>query len=430
MFRFALVLVCLAGCVTDAALDGGDPAAESAATQAVTVAFHREHVTGDVYHYSLVVPVGRSANAAIRVHRIVRELAPFVPRHAAHAAMLLHGDFANFLTDFAPTLGTPASPAPGLAPDLAAHDVDVWGVDRRWALTPTDGDTSDYATMGVAQELGDIRAALALARTTRAADGSGTGKLALVGFSHGAELAYAYSASEAARPAADRHVGALASLDFLAAYAPADADLRTASCANAATEYAAVVAGQTDSPNDFFIAAGNLDRTAPADASPLLDGFTNRGTALLLAGQTYEFAPITPAYHLLQPTLAADGNPIALAETSELAADQWFAGAPPHQSMLEAADLDAILCGQAPLPVDAPLGRIRVPLLYIGAAGAVGSYGLYTTTQVSSTDVTTLVVQRFADDQRIHDFGHGDLLFGASAPARAWQPLASWLAHH
>ena len=70
----------------------------------------------------------------------------------------------------------------------------------------------------------------------------------------------------------------------------------------------------------------------------------------------------------------------------------------------------------------------EVPVLYIGAAGGVGSLGLYTTTQVSSKDVTAFVVAN--GTERENEYGHADLLFAASAETRAWQPLAAWLRAH
>jgi len=433
MFRHVLVFACFAGCVpqeADVAVTRSTSSIDQPdQPQAASLAFRREHVTADIYHYELVLPVGSGPNAAVRVHRIVREAAPFVPRSTSHAAMLLHGDFSTFVTNFAPTLGAPASPAGGLAPYLAAHDLDVWGVDRRWTLPGAGDDLSDFAAMGVAQELDDLRTALAFARAVRLAGGSGGGTLALVGFSHGAELAYTYAAVEGARPPAQRHAGALVALDFYGDYGPEQADDRAATCGLSAFEYQLVADGSTDSPNDFLISTGQLARTAPAGASPLIDGLTNRDVMLLTVGQTYLFAPLAPFYHLLSPILDGDAA-VGLRETGEPAAAAWLAGASPHQAVLESADLDALLCGEGAQPVDAPLSHIRVPLLYIGAAGGVGSLGLHATTRVSSTDVTTFVVQRFGADQRAADFGHADLLFADDAPALAWQPLAIWLAHH
>jgi hypothetical protein len=93
----------------------------------------------------------------------------------------------------------------------------------------------------------------------------------------------------------------------------------------------------------------------------------------------------------------------------------------------ENADSEALFCGQGPLPIQAPLNRIRVPIFYLGAAGGIGVHGLYTTTQVKSTDVTTLVLHRFGADRIAEDFGHADLMFATDAPSLAWLPLAGWL---
>lgn len=384
MLRYAL-LACSAACLAACAVEDAPMATESSD---LSVAFHRERVSGDIYHYTVVIPVGTSPNARLAVHRVVREIAPFVPRPTAHAAMLVHGDFATFTTSF----------LPGMAGYLAAHDIDVWGVDRRWTLA-TD-DISDFGGMGAAQETADIGRALDLARAVR-----GGGKLALVGFSHGAELTYDYAASDG------RGIDGVVALDFFGAFAPTDADLRAATCATADAEYQYVAAGVVDAPNDFFIEAGQLDASAPDDASPLLDGLTNHEVVLVLLGQTYELAPFTPNYRLLEPT--ADGT--AFAHVSEPVADAWIADAPPHESMAEAADLDALLCH------DMPLARIEQPLLYIGAADGIGAYGLYATTQVGSHDVSSFVVP---------GYGHGDLLFANDAARQVWQPLAAWLARH
>jgi hypothetical protein len=108
----------------------------------------------------------------------------------------------------------------------------------------------------------------------------------------------------------------------------------------------------------------------------------------------------------------------------------WIAEATPHQALLETADLDRLLCGEGVMPVAAPLSNIRVPLYYLGAAGGIGDLGVYATTQVSSTDVTTRIIQRFGPERRAEDFGHTDLLLATDAEALVWAPLATWLVHH
>jgi hypothetical protein len=425
MIRYAVVLACAASCVAT----HDDPEVAAIESAAASLSFSREHVSADIYHYELVLPLGSGPNAAIRVHRIVREIAPYVPRRSDDAVVLMHGDFSTFVTNFAPALGEPASPVTGLAPYLAARNIDVWGVDRRWTLPAPEDDVSDFATMGVAQEVDDLRIALTLVRTVRAADGSGGGKVALGGYSHGAQLAYIYASVEAARPAPFRHVDALVPLDFYGAYGPESAADQAAACENSALGYQFVADGFIDSDNSFQILIGELARTAPDEPFPLNPVRTNRAQLLRLVGQTYLFAPLAPLYHLLAPILDENGVPLGLSETSEAAAIAWLEGSPFHESFLEAVDFDAQLCGATP-PVDAPLSRIRVPLFYIGAAGGVGDLGIHSTQQVSSTDVTTLVVRRFGPERRAEDFGHADLLYADDAAALAWQPLVAWLAAH
>jgi len=378
----------------------------------------RERVTADVFHYQIDIRVGESPNARVRIHRVVREIAPWLPRPTAHAAMLLHGDFSSFVTNFVPTLGEPASPAPGLAPYLAARGIDVWGVDRRWTLPDDSGDTSDFGDMGVDQELGDIRFALGFARATRTITDHDPGRIVLGGFSHGGELAYAYAAADG------RHVKGLAILDIYYDIAPEDADLRARACQNSRDEFDALAAGFADASNGFFIDAAFLARTAPDELSPIAPPLTNREVVLTLAGQTYVLAAFTPLYHLIAPVLDENGAAVDFSETSEETVLDWFAGSPPHQSMREGAELDAIWCGTTPRP---ELARIHVPLFYLGAAGGFGDHGLFSTTRVSSTDVTTHVVRRFGDDRVAEDFGHGDLLFARDAPTLAWPPLAAFL---
>ncbi|HKA89467.1 MAG TPA: hypothetical protein VKE22_17500 [Haliangiales bacterium] len=420
----ALLLGCDAGPEPDVAAVPEAAAAASVSVTSVT----RERVAGDVFHYSFIVRLGAEPNAQIAIHRVVRERAPWLPRPTAGAVMMLHGDFSTFATNFAPTLGSPASAAPGLAPFLAGRNIDVWGFDRRWTQAPAEGaDLSDFGGMTVAQEIGDTRTALAFARAVRLVTSASIDRLVLVGFSHGGQLAYAYASTEAARPPLERHIKGLVPLDIYAQLAPEDEDLRQNACIGAALEREAIAQGIVDSDNFFQIALGGLALSAPTDPSPFFGRFTNQGAVDLLAGKTYLFFAPTPLYHLAAPVLDANGDVAALRETPETIIDAWLAGAAPHQAFQEAADFDALWCNEPPLPVDVPLARIRVPLLYVAAKGGFGTHGLYSTTQVSSTDVTVLMVQRFDDSREAEDFGHADILFGAEAPDLVWKQLAAWI---
>ena len=403
----SLSLVTLAACTAD------EPDVTES-TEASTVTFSREHVSGNLYHYSALVHVGTTANASIRIHRLVREVAPYVPARSLHAVLLMHGDFATFDTNY----------ATGLAPYLARNGIDVWGFDRRWTI-PQDpaADVSDFATMGLAVDVDDVRTSLTIARSIRLATGNGFAPMTLVGFSHGGQLAYVSASVDASRPRGLRQVGGVVSLDYYGALGPDAAEIKTAACENSALGYEYVAEGFVDSDNSLQIALGQLARTAPDETTPFtfFGPITNREAMLELVTRTYEFAPLAPLYHLLAPS--TDG----LAETTEAATNSWLEHSPYHESFLESVDFDAQLCGDKP-PLDAPISRIHVPVLFIGAAGGVGSLGVYTTTQVSSTDVTTLLVER--GTERADEYGHADLLYAASAETRAWQPLTAWLRAH
>jgi len=425
MYRSLLgFAVLVAACATEPQFAQEADVATTAQALGVT-SVTREHVAGDVYHYGFVLRVGDGPNAQLHVHRVVRERAPWVPRHTTGAVMMMHGDFATFSTNFVP------GPS-GIAPWLAERSIDVWGVDRRWTqATATAPDVSDFDAMGITQELDDIAAVLTFARGVRVVTDASADRLTLVGFSRGGELAYFYASREATLPAAQRHVKAIVPLDVYVSLAPADEDLRQFFCTSAEFEYEALAAGFVDSPNDLQITVGRLALTAPGDQTPFQRSFpgrTNRDVMLAFVGQTYRLFPASPLYHLIAPVLDS-GVPIGLRTSPERVVETWLANAPPTQSMRESADTDALTCGDAP-PIDVPLSRIRVPLLLIAAAGGYGEHALYSTTQVGSTDVTTLVIRQLPVDREAEDFGHADLLFSPDAPALAWQPLLSWLRAH
>lgn len=386
----------------------------------------REQVAGDVYHYTYVLRVGDTANAQIAIHRIVRERAPWRARPTRDAVMFTHGDFASFATNFVPS-------ADGLAPWLAGRNIDVWGFDRRWAVVPRDaGDLSDFDGMSLEQSLDDLGRALAFARLTRLIGEGSLEQVTLGGFSRGGQLAYFYASREATKPHAVRHVKAIVPIDVYVSLAPEHESERQMFCDFASFEYGDLANGVTDSPNGFQIATGELARDAPNDPSPFefFPGFTNREVLLFFLGNTAVFFAPQPTYHLAAPVLDDGGNAIGLREMTEASAIDWLIHAPFHQSLREAADTDALTCGNQPLPLDLSLSRITVPVLLLAAAGGYGDYAIHSTTQVSSRDVTTNIVRQLTPERVGEDYGHGDLLYAASARDLAWRPLVTWLRAH
>ncbi|WP_232379410.1 hypothetical protein [Polyangium fumosum] len=414
----------------EALLAAAETAASAITAQVAEVV--REQVVVDVYHYSFLVKVGDTANARVRVHRIVREDAPFRARPAARAILLLHGDFATFPTNFAPSLTSAAAqPDHGLAVYLAQRGIDVWGLDRRWTTAPKEGaDFSDFADMGVVQAVSDTGRALLFARTLRDLTGAGQERMFLGGFSSGAQITYLHAAEETQKQPEQRHVKGIVPIDIYAKVAPEDTASKQVACDNAAQERDLVAQGEVDSDNSaFFQPVGELAASAPADPSPFYDGYTNREVMLGFVTQTYQIYEPKPKYHLIAGTFT-DGAPTGLRYTSEGLITDWLAHSPPHQALVESADRDALWCGEAPLPLGDHLAEVTVPLFYLGAAGGFGDHGLYSTTVVGSTDVTTHVVRRLPAEDEPEDFGHGDLLYADDAPALAWEPLSQWLLAH
>ncbi|WP_272459661.1 hypothetical protein [Polyangium jinanense] len=405
----------------------------SAALSATLVgAVERQQIVGDVYHYSFLLKVGNTPNARIRVHRVVREDSPNVPHPTSRAILLMHGDFATFTTNFVPSQISPAAkPDRDLAVYLAKRGIDVWGVDRRWTTAPAEGtDFSDFAGMGVAQAVSDTGLALSFARTIRTLTGGGQDRLFLGGFSSGAQLTYLYAAEESQKPLSQRQVKGIVPIDIYGKLSPADESLRLYACANAADEYDWVAQGFVDSDNSTFAQPlGALAASAPWGDSPIFEGYTNREAMLGFVSATFLLYEPKPLYHLVAG-MYKNGFPTTLRYSSEALVSDWLAHSPPHESLVETADRDAMWCGTGTLPLADHLADISVPLFYLGAAGGFGDHGLYTTTLVASTDVTTHVVRRLPASSEIEDFGHADLLYAEDAPALAWAPLAQWLLAH
>ena len=390
MKRVTLLFVIL-GCAADDDLP--------ASTSQPLLRLERRVLSGDVAEWSADVPV---PDGRIRIHRVTRELAPFLARPTPHAVMFLHGDFSTFDTNF----------AEGLAAYLAGRGVDVWGFDRRWTFLPAD--TTDFSSLvgqGFDRSLADTDVALVVARALRAAGGAGAAPLVLGGFSRGAHLAFAFAVRDASRPPPLRQIRGFLPIDMFHVGPP---EVHDAVCALAELDRAALALGpQAD--NTLFPLIAALAETAPDEESPIFPGLSNHDAFLALTTQTFLFYNPTPSYHLFAPGLAFTPEARALA---------WLAGAAPFQALQEVVDSETLWCDGGL----APLAAVRVPVLYVGAAGGFGDFGRPSIAALGSSDKTVLVVRLTGDDGT--DVGHADLLFAADAPALAWGQMATWLRAH
>jgi hypothetical protein len=91
---------------------------------------------------------------------------------------------------------------------------------------------------------------------------------------------------------------------------------------------------------------------------------------------------------------------------------------------------DALLAGIGDSPYDDNLSRIEIPVLYVGAAGAAGEYGLYILDLLGSQDKQACIVRLLDPGYEAADFGHFDLLLAVNAVDLAWNPILNWLKTH
>jgi hypothetical protein len=427
---FLLLLLCALALPCLAVAQPEIPPTPAAAAAQSFSNVERRALAADVAEYSFKVRVGAGPYDEIGVHRVVKEIAPNVPAHAAKAVFLAPGDIWNFRAAFL----TGAHPLPAF---LAENGVDVWGIDYRWTLVPASiTDISFMADWGIEQDARDLGLALGVARFTRAISGSGFGKIALLGWSRGGQIGYAYLDSETQLPPGLRQVSGFIPVDI---YLKTDvAQLRSFACQRQQNTEATIAGGGIANPVGGLVATlGVLAATDPNGSSILngppfnLPGYTNRQAGLLVGEATFGLLgglEPAPFYHFTGGTFDPDGKPSGLLYSNEADLFGFEQAAAPVQPNRELADADASTCETTDVPFDDHLGEITVPVLYVGAGGGFGEFGVYTTTLLGSTDVTTHIVSLASP--RIIDFGHADLFLANNAQALVWQPILEWLRAH
>jgi pimeloyl-ACP methyl ester carboxylesterase len=447
LFSFLLFssFVCAAAQASQADVRSAAAAACGAAKQSSALArsacavkhVERRHIVADVFEYSFRLKVGDGERDVIGLHRVVRERANGVPFRAGRAVFMVHGDLWGFDEAFmSSTLSGAVARERSLGVYLAQRGVDVWGIDLRWTQVPAD--TTDFQFMkdwNIATHVSDVAAGVAVARAVRGATGGGDGRVALLGWSRGGTIAYAYANAEAALPEQSRQVDALIPVDIALKLDPAHEEQRAAACVRYAGGTQQLQSGVYHSPLGIGVRTfGLLAATDPSGASPLpgMTGLSNRQAALLVGSATHLlFAPYppVPAYHLEAGTFDAAGLPTGLQFTQEAYLYDVYQSASPFQSATEQVESDGVMCGDD-LPYDDHLAAINVPVYYVGAGGGFGEFGLDTLGRLGSADVTTNVVRLYGPEGRPVEFGHSDLFLADNARELVWKPLYDWLVSH
>ena len=406
------------------ALAAAQPAGEKKASPVSAV--QRHALTANVAEYYFTLRVGSGPYDRIGVHRVVKETAPNRPVRASRAVFLAPGDIWNFRAAFL----TGAKPIPVF---LAENGIDVWGIDYRWTFVPASvTDLSFMRSWNLVQDARDLGVAIAAARATRAVTGSGPGKVFLLGWSRGGQIGYAYLNGETQLPPVLRQVKGFIPVDI---YLKTDVpELRDKACQRRDATAAAIAGGTYAATSGGLISAiGNAAVADPNGPSAVVPGFNNHQAGLFVGEETFALLnglePV-PVYHFTGGTVDANGVPTGLLYSNEQDLFHFEIAASPYQPNQELADADTSTCGRQAVPFDSHLGQITVPVFYVGAGGGFGEYGLYTTTLLGSTDVTSLVVHKVPAAQRLSDYGHADLFLAGDAQQLVWQPILSWLQAH
>lgn len=387
----------------------------------------REEVAAGVAEYSYRLRVGPNPHDVIGVHRVVHETRPGTPDRTSHAVFFVHGDVWGFDPAFAGKLGG-AGRAPNVATWLARRGADVWGIDLRWILVPAH--TPDRAFMrfwGPTLDLQDIRVATSVERAVRALTGSGYGPTALLGWSRGGFLAYAYANYESHLPESVRNVDALIPADTLLRYGPKFDATRRMDCRFYRLNKQQLVNGVYGANVAVYAQLGQLALAHPRAASPIISGLTNRQAALAVGA-----APnpgVAPWYHFVAGVFDSQGIPNRLKYTPPSRFFRFLSQGSPWEAMRELVKSERVWCGE-PDPLVDDLHSIDLPVLYLGAAGGFGATGLYSGHLLGSHDVTTVIARLQPVGQETGDFGHVDLWQASNAARVAWTPLLNWLRVH
>ena len=271
----------------------------------------------------------------------------------------------------------------------------------------------------------DLGIALGVARSVRLATGSGYRQLHLAGFSRGGHASYVYLSSETQIAPGLRHVRGFIPFDI--AIKSDDEGIRERACQRYEETLADVEAGFLVASTTIFRFLADLALTAPEDPSPFFSLFTNRQLAIDF-GAFPRPSGVAPFFHSVGGDYDEDFFPQGLLYSTE---EHWLTfmrGQAFHQPVRIFLQADAVLCGEVETPLDDHFAEITVPVLYVGAGGGFGEFGVYNTTLLGSTDVTSLVVS--LNEDRRFDLGHQELFLADNAENLFWQPILGWIRDH
>jgi pimeloyl-ACP methyl ester carboxylesterase len=409
--------------------NGAFPAAKGAVADVAVRSAARAVLPDNISHYTFDIRVGPGQFDMIRLHRLVKEPIPGHPVQTVSGVFLLPGSPNYFEAVFmTPLISQTVSSDHSIAVFLAKNDIDVWGMDYRWALVPAE--TTNFNFMkdwGVAQDAQDTEIALSIARFMRDWTGQDYSPLHLLGFSWGGIVGYSVASQETQQPDSLRNLKGLIALD-VGVKLEKEAD-RASSCDALATDQATLDSGVYNDDSGLFLKQlSGLALSAPKDPSDNIPGMTNYQAALFFGTSTELLTG--QFWHFVGGYLDENGTPSDLRYSKAQVWLDLLQNIPPHYPMRGDVDGDLLFCGKTDTPFTEHLDQIAIPILHLGAAGGFGKAGFYASTFTKSKDVQTVLVQRQPDDQRQEDFGHADTLLADDAETAVWKPILDWIVAH
>jgi hypothetical protein len=382
----------------------------------------------DVAHYRFDVVVGTGIHDRIRLHRIVREKQPWRPIHTVAGVVLFPGGPNSFQMIFMePQISQVLPWDQSITAFFAKHNIDVWGMDYRWALVPAD--TADFKfmkTWSLQRDVDDAKIAVSLARLIRASTGQGFGQIPVLGFSYGTFMTYSMANQETQLPKILRNVNGMILADWGVTFA-SGSPLRQDFCGLIPGLQEMYDAGTYNEDNSALALFADLARHAPDEPSQFADGFTNLQFVMFI-GASVVYAP---SWHFVAGVFDENGITTNLQYTDPQVWIDVLGAIPTWFPVKADLDSDKVVCNGVVPPFDDHLKQIKLPILYVGAAGGAGKEGYVAVGRTGSTDVTKFTIQLHPDDQAALDFGHADMFTATNAETLVWQPMLDWLvAHH
>lgn len=368
--------------------------------------------------------VGPGEFDTITVHRVTTD----ATQRRRKALLLLPGTGLDVENIYLPGINSSAV-ADDFSPlvHAARAGIDAWSADYRGSDLPARADLpeplQDYSFMadwGLATAASDMQLALRFARLVRLFSGDGFRRIHVGGYSAGVSVAFALASADAQRHRGRRDVAGIVAVDDTFDIDPA---MSEDACMQFEAIDADIANGVFFEDQSFIITAATLARDLPDEPSP----FGIPGTNL----DFFNFITVVPfgptPFHIFGGRFDDPFSASPDYTDQGFAIDQGtlFEPALPLQFSRELAE---VRCrAETVSALDGGLAEITVPVLHIGAAGGNGDSIDYTLGRISSTDITTMLVQVLPGEPPIFDYGHGDVFAARDANVRVWQPIVDWI---